>query len=70
MLAVNGGEGDIISPKGISLDLATEQLVDVWEPTTNKFADPHDIAVSHDGNSFYVSEISISSPKKIYKFNI
>jgi hypothetical protein len=70
MLALNGGKGDAMPPIGVSLDLATEQLVDVWEPKTHKFEEPHDIAVSSDGTSFYVSEISITSPKKIYKFNI
>jgi peptidylamidoglycolate lyase len=70
MLALSGGKGDAMPPIGVSLDLATEQLVDVWGPKTHKFEEPHDIAVSSDGTSFYVSEISLTSPKKIYKFNI
>ena len=59
-----------MAPKGLSLDLATEQLVDVWEPTSELFEEPHDLAVSADSTSFFVSQISLKSHKKLFKFTI
>jgi len=70
ILAINGPEENGVSPNGLSLDLATEQLVDVWEPTSDKFEMPHDIAVSADSTAFYVSQISLKSKKKLFKFTI
>jgi len=70
LLAINGPEGNGVAPKGLSLDLATEQLVDVWEPTTELFEEPHDLAVSADSTSFFVSQISLKSHKKLFKFTI
>ncbi|XP_054159398.1 peptidyl-alpha-hydroxyglycine alpha-amidating lyase 2-like [Oppia nitens] len=70
LLAVNGPDMNSVPPKGLSLDLATEQLVDVWEPTTGHLEEPHDLAVSADSTSFFVGQISIKSQKKIFKFTI
>lgn len=70
ILAANGPDQSGKAPVGVSLDLATEQLVDVWKPSSQAFDMPHDIAVSADSTSFYVSQISVKSPKKIFKFNI
>ncbi|CAG2100721.1 unnamed protein product [Medioppia subpectinata] len=53
LIAVNGPEANGVAPKGLSLDLATEQLVDIWEPTTEHFDTPHDLAVSADSTSFF-----------------
>lgn len=71
LLAVNGPDAQLnAQPQGISLDLATEQLINTWAPTSGSFQEPHDIAVSPDGLSFFVSEISLNAPKKVYKFII
>ena len=70
ILAANGPDQNGKAPVGVSLDLATEQLVDIWQPSSQQFEMPHDIAVSADSTSFYVSQISLKSDKKIIKFNI
>ena len=62
ILVLNGGGDD--SEIGISIDLATEQMVDQWAPSstikngsTIGFHWAHDITTSQDGRSFYVAQL-------------
>ena len=54
--------------EGVTLDLATERIIDTWKPASG-FGQPHDITVSLDKKSLFVSDIDPKSPK-IYKFNM
>ena len=70
-MALNGG----MSSRGVSLDLATEQVVDAWTPSNDSFHEAHDLTVSHDSQSFYVCQFgSFNSAsgqvKKIIKFDM
>lgn len=66
IFALNGGK---VPTVGVSIDLGTEQIVDVWTPENDSFYDAHDLAVSPDTNSFYVCQLSLSK-KKILKFHL
>jgi DNA-binding beta-propeller fold protein YncE len=68
IFAVNGPDERGGAPEGVLLDLATEQLVNVWKPQSG-FTEPHDMAISADGKSMYVADIGKDS-KKVYKFKI
>jgi peptidylamidoglycolate lyase len=67
ILAVNGPDERPGGPVGVSLDLATEQVLNTWAPKSG-FFEPHDLATSPDGSSFYVTEIGTRAPRKVYKF--
>lgn len=69
ILAVNGPDG-IHPSQGLALDLALEQLVNIWSPKDDTFKEPHDVAVSPNGKYIYVVDIGSEAKKKIYKFSI
>ncbi|KAI1296749.1 Peptidyl-alpha-hydroxyglycine alpha-amidating lyase 2 [Halotydeus destructor] len=70
MLAINGPSAAGDAPAaGVTLDLATEKLVNMWSPKTG-FVDPHDISVSPDQRSFFVCDIGPKAAQKVYKFNV
>lgn len=69
ILAVNGPDG-IHPSQGLALDLALEQLVNIWSPKDDTFKEPHDVAVSPNGKHIYVVDIGSEAKKKIYKFSI
>ncbi|XP_035221503.1 peptidyl-alpha-hydroxyglycine alpha-amidating lyase 2-like [Stegodyphus dumicola] len=54
---------------GLVIDVESGIPRILWGPD-NGFLFPHDLAVSPDGNYVYVSEIDLSAPKRVYKFNI
>lgn len=65
ILSLNGGSESTV---GISMDLATEQVVDLWSPNNDTFHSAHDMAMSHDERSFYVCQFS-GNNSKVIKFN-
>ncbi|XP_064620125.1 peptidyl-glycine alpha-amidating monooxygenase-like isoform X3 [Lineus longissimus] len=72
LYAVNGP--DFYSDKqpvaGFTMQLETGQVLQTWEPSTKtikSLANPHDVAVTRDGDALYVAEIG---PNKIWKFRI
>ena len=65
-MALNGGDKATL---GISVDLATEQVVDVWAPANGSFSDAHDLALSHDEQSFFVCQLG-SGHSKLIKFDL
>jgi len=70
IFAVTGpGEQNDFQADGLILDLATEAVLGTWN-AESKFQDPHDLSVSPDGRSLYVSDISPKASKKVYKFNL
>lgn len=46
-------------------NLTNQQLLNSFTPKQGTFTQPHDIAVTHDGNEVFVSEIG---PNKVWKF--
>lgn len=66
ILSLNGGSESTV---GISMDLATEQVVDLWSPNNDTFHSAHDMAMSHDERSFYVCQFS-GNNSKVIKFNL
>ncbi|KAG8336325.1 peptidyl-alpha-hydroxyglycine alpha-amidating lyase 2-like [Homalodisca vitripennis] len=65
--AVNGYSSPMIPVQGFTLDPLAEAVLDHWGPTTKLFQSPHDIAISQDGHSLYVSEIG---PNRVWKFEM
>ncbi|KAH9393175.1 hypothetical protein TYRP_022036 [Tyrophagus putrescentiae] len=66
ILALNGGADQT---KGLSVDLATEQIVDTWAPANGSaFHQAHDLTVAHDGRSFYVCQFDAG--QKVVKFDM
>ncbi|ALC42145.1 Pal1 [Drosophila busckii] len=50
---------------GFVLSMRTRQLVSKFGPNNLQFENPHDVAVTADGNAIYVAELS---PTRIHKF--
>nr|CAD7459162.1 unnamed protein product [Timema tahoe] len=50
---------------GYVVDMGTKKLVDQFTPNEKEFSNPHDLAVSSDGNQVYVVELN---PYKVWKF--
>lgn len=69
VMAVNGPDNEASKAEGLTLDLATERLVEVWQPQSG-FVEPHDLAVSKNGQSMFVSDIGHNALKKVYKFKL
>ncbi|XP_054707055.1 peptidyl-glycine alpha-amidating monooxygenase B-like [Uloborus diversus] len=74
LFVVNGPDlwQDILSVSsdhGLVIDIESGTAKAIWGPDTG-FQLPHDLAVSPDGKFVYVSEIDLSSPKRVYKFKI
>lgn len=68
LLALNGGPEP---STGLSIDLATEQVVDVWSPTNGSFLDAHDIAVAPESRSFFVTQLGRGDQRaRLVKFNL
>ncbi|GFY63671.1 peptidyl-alpha-hydroxyglycine alpha-amidating lyase 1 [Trichonephila inaurata madagascariensis] len=59
----------VSSDHGLVLDIESGLPMTLWGPDKG-FRLPHDLAVSPDGKYVYVSEIDLSAPKRVYKFNI
>lgn len=66
ILALNGGPKQTV---GVSVDLATEQVVDVWAPTNGTFTDAHDLTLAHDQQSFFVCQLT-TGHSKVIKFDL
>ncbi|XP_014666391.1 PREDICTED: peptidyl-glycine alpha-amidating monooxygenase B-like [Priapulus caudatus] len=45
--------------QGLTLNITTGEILATWKPTANNFTLPHDLAVSPDGGSVFVSELKI-----------
>lgn len=54
--------------EGIIFNLATERIVNAWKPRSG-FRQPHDLTISSDRKSIFVSDIDPKGPK-IFKFNM
>lgn len=70
ILALNGGPQSTV---GISIDLGTEQIVDVWSPQNGSFYDAHDLSLTPNGQSFFVCQLSSAANNnrsKIVKFDL
>lgn len=66
MTVVNGpefGGGGLVS--GFVISLARKQLIEAFSPNGQGFHNPHDVAISTDGNQIYVVELD---PYKVWKF--
>lgn len=50
---------------GFVLNMRNRQLVSKFGPNNMQFKNPHDLAVTQDGNAIYVAELD---PKRIHKF--
>ncbi|GBN83419.1 Peptidyl-alpha-hydroxyglycine alpha-amidating lyase 1, partial [Araneus ventricosus] len=59
----------VSSDHGLVLDIESGLPMTLWGPDKG-FRLPHDLSVSPDGKYVYVSEIDLSAPKRVYKFNI
>ncbi|XP_071965745.1 peptidyl-glycine alpha-amidating monooxygenase B-like [Antedon mediterranea] len=68
MYAVNGASpsGNKVKIQGFSIDIADKSILQKWSPDEG-FTKPHDVAVSPDGRSVYVSEIN---PNSVWKFQL
>ncbi|ODN03814.1 Peptidyl-glycine alpha-amidating monooxygenase B [Orchesella cincta] len=68
LVAVNGPNGRFQSKtvQGFIISLATREISSVFKPASG-FGNPHDVAISKDGNDIYVVEIS--QPYKVWKFS-
>lgn len=69
---MNGGPQSTV---GISIDLGTEQIVDVWSPQNGSFYDAHDLSLTPNGRTFFVCQLSSTSSSnnnqsKILKFDL
>ncbi|PNF30532.1 hypothetical protein B7P43_G09923 [Cryptotermes secundus] len=66
LTVVNGpefGGGGLVS--GFVISLARKQLIEAFSPNGQGFHNPHDVAISTDGNQIYVVELD---PYKVWKF--
>ncbi|XP_023030839.1 peptidyl-alpha-hydroxyglycine alpha-amidating lyase 1 [Drosophila willistoni] len=50
---------------GFVLNMRTKQLISKFGPNNQQFENPHDVAVTSDGNEIYVAELN---PTRIHKF--
>lgn len=50
---------------GFVLNMRNRQLVSKFGPNNLQFQNPHDVAVTQDGNAIYVAELD---PKRLHKF--
>lgn len=50
---------------GFVLNMRNRQLVSKFGPNNLQFENPHDLAVTQDGNAIYVAELD---PKRLHKF--
>lgn len=68
LLTLNGGPEP---SNGLSIDLATEQVVDVWAPNNGSFIDAHDIAIAPESRSFFVTQLGRGDQRaRLVKFNL
>lgn len=51
--------------QGFVLNMRNRQLVSKFGPNNLQFQNPHDVAITEDGNAIYVAELD---PKRIHKF--
>lgn len=65
MLYVVNGQSGMNRVAGFTVDL-NGQIQEAWEPNTEDFDEPHDVAVSPDGHHVYVGEIR---PNRLTKFD-
>ncbi|XP_064543602.1 peptidyl-alpha-hydroxyglycine alpha-amidating lyase 1 isoform X1 [Drosophila montana] len=72
LVIVNGPTAELgVSPQdhnevhGFVMSMRTKQLVSKFGPNNLQFENPHDVAVTEDGNTIYVAELK---PKRIHKF--
>lgn len=59
------GPNDYNEVHGFVMSMRTKQLVSKFGPNNFEFQNPHDVAVTDDGNSIYVAELN---PMRIHKF--
>jgi len=69
---VNGPTAELgISPQhynevhGFVMNMRTRQIISKFGPNNLEFQNPHDVAVTSDGNAIYVAELN---PMRIHKF--
>lgn len=72
ILALNGGSDSSV---GVSIDLATEQVVDMWAPTNETFHEAHDLTTHHSRRCFYVAQFGPAKSSggpvhKVVKFDL
>jgi len=67
ILALNGGSE--AGTMGVSIDLATEQVVDAWAPVNGTFQEAHDLTTHHNGRCFYVAQFG-GKGAKVLKFDL
>ncbi|EDW01452.1 peptidyl-alpha-hydroxyglycine alpha-amidating lyase 1 isoform X1 [Drosophila grimshawi] len=72
LVIVNGPTAEMgIAPQhynevhGFVMSMRTRQLVSKFGPNNLQFENPHDVAVTEDGNAIYVAELN---PMRIHKF--
>ncbi|XP_062128448.1 peptidyl-alpha-hydroxyglycine alpha-amidating lyase 1 [Drosophila sulfurigaster albostrigata] len=72
LVIVNGPTGELgISPQhynevhGFVMSMRTSKLISKFGPNNLEFQNPHDVAVTADGNAIYVAELN---PMRIHKF--
>ncbi|KAI5742451.1 hypothetical protein M8J77_007360 [Diaphorina citri] len=66
VFAVNGPTSPQIAVQGFTISPFGESVLDTWAPTSVRFHNPHDIAISKNGTELYVVE---TSPNRIWKFD-
>jgi len=64
LYGMNGAGSSPATTQGLTIDWKTSQVVDTWT-SARSFISPHDIAVSRDGGSIFISEIG---PNRLTKF--
>uniref|UniRef100_A0A0A1XSQ6 peptidylamidoglycolate lyase n=1 Tax=Zeugodacus cucurbitae TaxID=28588 RepID=A0A0A1XSQ6_ZEUCU len=72
LVVVNGPVGELglkLQPynevRGYVLNMRTKQVISKFGPNDMQFSNPHDVAVTKDGNEIYVAELN---PMRIHKF--
>jgi peptidylamidoglycolate lyase len=70
LFAVNGPNDDDASrPNVVAIDMPTERLIARYEPETG-FFEPHDMALTADGQSFFVADLDARTGTKVHKFDL
>lgn len=64
LYGINGAGSAPAMTQGLTIDWKTSQVVDTWS-SHRSFISPHDIGVSRDGQSIFISEIG---PNRLTKF--
>jgi len=64
LYGVNGAGSSPAQAGGLTIDWKTSQVIDTWT-SSRSFISPHDIAVSPDGQTIFISEIG---PNRLTKF--